>query len=113
MKFNKELLKGTTDMIILKLLAEKDMYGYEIMKKVKQKTDNVFALREGTLYPLLHELESKKLIVSYWEVTESPRKRKYYKITDKGKKSLKSKEIEWENFSNGISRLMGGVAYEN
>ena len=113
MKFNKELLKGTTDMIILKLLAEKDMYGYEIMKKIKEKTNSIFELREGTLYPLLHELGSRKLINSYWEITESPRKRKYYKITDKGKRSLKDKEIEWENFSKSISKLMGGFAYEN
>ena len=113
MKFNKELLKGTTDMIVLKLLSQQDMYGYEIMKKLKQKTDNIFELREGTLYPILHNLESKKLITSYCQPTESQRKKIYYKITDKGRKILQDKEVEWKNFSEWISKLMGGIAYEN
>lgn len=113
MKFNKELLKGTTDMIVLKLLSQQDMYGYEIMKKLKQKTDNIFELREGTLYPILHNLESKKLITSYCQPTESQRKKIYYKITEKGRKILQEKEVEWKNFSEGISKLMGGIAYES
>lgn len=65
MKINKELIKGSTDMLILNLLKNEDMYGYHMIKKLKEKSKNVFDLKEGTLYPILHSLEEKNLITSY------------------------------------------------
>ena len=111
MKINKELIKGSTDMLILNLLKNEDMYGYHMIKKLKEKSKNVFDLKEGTLYPILHSLEEEGLISSYWDDTTG-KKRKYYAITTKGKKSLKEKNEEWKIFSESVNRVIGGVSYD-
>ena len=112
MKISKELLKGSTTMLILNLLKDNNMYGYEMIKKLKEKSENVFELKEGTLYPILHGFEEKGFIVSYWDESNA-KKRKYYAITDKGKKQLKEKKEEWKLFSNGINQVLGGVSFAN
>lgn len=112
LKISKELLKGSTTMLILNLLKDSNMYGYEMIKKLKEKSENVFELKEGTLYPILHGLEEKGFIVSYWDESTA-KKRKYYAITEKGKKQLKEKKEEWKLFSNGINQLLGGVSFAN
>lgn len=112
MKINKELLKGSTTMLILEMLKNQNMYGYEMIKKLSEKSENIFELKEGTLYPILHTLEEDNLITSYWDETTA-KKRKYYAITEKGKKNLKDKKEEWKIFSNGINRVIGGVSFAN
>lgn len=112
MKINKELLKGSTTMLVLDLLKNQNMYGYEMIKKLKEKSENVFELKEGTLYPILHSLEEEGLISSYWDDTTG-KKRKYYAITTKGKKSLKEKNEEWKIFSESVNRVIGGVSFAN
>lgn len=111
MKIDKELLKGSTVMIVLSILKEQNMYGYQIIKEVSQKSENVFNLNEGTLYPLLHNLEQKGYISSYWD-EQTAKKRKYYSITKQGNKFLKSKKEEWKIFSAGINNVLGGVLFE-
>lgn len=106
MSVNKELLKGTTTLLILQLLDEGDKYGYEMVKELEIRTENLFTLKEGTLYPILHALENDQYIEAYWEKTESARKRKYYHITNKGKKELVTKKKEWEVYSNGVKRVL-------
>lgn len=110
MKINKELIKGSTTMLVLNLLKEKNMYGYEMIKDLKEKSENVFELKEGTLYPILHSLEEKQLITSYWDESTA-KKRKYYAITEKGKKQLKDQKEEWNVFSKSINRVLGGVSF--
>ena len=112
MKISKELLKGSTTMLVLDLLKNQNMYGYEMIKKLKEKSENVFELKEGTLYPILHSLEEEGLISSYWDDTTG-KKRKYYAITTKGKKSLKEKNEEWKIFSESVNRVIGGVSFAN
>ena len=112
MAIEKSLVSGSMTMLILKLLSEKDMYGYEMIKKLKEKSENVFELKEGTLYPILHGLEENGFITSYWDETTA-KKRKYYAITEKGKKQLKEKKEEWKIFSNGINHVLGGVSFAN
>lgn len=99
-------------MLVLNLLKGSNMYGYEMIKKLKEKSENVFELKEGTLYPILHGLEEKGLITSYWDET-GVKRRKYYAITEKGKKQLKEKEEEWKIFSHGINKVIGGVTFAN
>ena len=65
MAMDKSLISGSTSMLILRLLEEKDMYGYEMIETLEAKSNNVFTLKAGTLYPLLHSLEEKKFLVSY------------------------------------------------
>ena len=96
MKINKELLKGSTSMLILSLLNEENMYGYEMIKRLQEKSENVFELKEGTLYPILHSLEENNLIWSYWD-DSTAKKRKYYTITEKRKKAIEGEESRMEN----------------
>lgn len=106
MKVNKELLKGSTTVLILSLLNRQNMYGYEMIKAIELKSKNVFSFKEGTLYPILHTLENENYIESYWESGLGSRKRKYYKITDSGKKILFEKEQEWKLFSSTVNNVL-------
>lgn len=111
MKVSRELLKGSTDMLILSLLEKENMYGYQMIKELSRKSKNVFEFQEGTLYPILHNLEEKNYITSYWDEVGT-KKRKYYSITKEGKKHLKEKKEEWEVFSRGINEVFGGALFE-
>ena len=106
-KINSELLKGSTEMLVLKLLINEDLYGYEIIKKMTIKSQGIFNMKQGALYPILHTLEDMECIVSYWEETESARKRKYYHITGKGKELFRDKNEEWNLFLEGINLVLG------
>ncbi|WP_297993168.1 PadR family transcriptional regulator [uncultured Clostridium sp.] len=106
MKVNKELLKGSTTVLILSILNRKDMYGYEMIKEIDLRSNGVFSLKEGTLYPILHNLESVNYIESYWDDSKGNRKRKYYKITNNGKKLLLEKESEWKLFSETVNSVL-------
>ena len=108
MKINKELLKGSTTILILSLLNKKDMYGYEMIKEIEIRSKNVFSFKEGTLYPILHTLENENYIESYWDSSQGARKRKYYKITNYGKKALLEKEKEWKLFSSTVNNVLRG-----
>ncbi|MBX4268316.1 PadR family transcriptional regulator [Clostridium estertheticum] len=106
MPINKELLKGSTVILILKLINKKTMYGYEMIKEMEEKSNGIFTLKEGTLYPILHTLESKGLVESYWDEGSSKRKRKYYRILEAGKLSLKEKEEEWSTFRTAVDNML-------
>lgn len=109
---DKELLKGTTPILILRLLESSDMYGYQIIKELEEKSENVFVLKEGTIYPILHMLERQGVIEAYWEDTQSLRKRKYYRITENGVKFLNEKMNEWFKYSNAVKNVFGGAVNE-
>lgn len=112
LKVSKELLKGSTTLLVLNLLNDGNMYGYEMIKTLKEKSENVFEMKEGTLYPILHSLEEEGYITSYWD-EQTARKRKYYSITEEGRKILKYKKEEWETFSKGINNVLGGALFAN
>ena len=84
-------------MLVLSLLENENMYGYQMIRKLSEKSQNVFEFQEGTLYPILHSLEEKNYITSYWDNTGA-KKRKYYSITKEGKKHLQEKKSEWKTF---------------
>lgn len=109
MKINKELLKGSTTMLVLGLLKENPMYGYEMIKKIEEKSKGIFAFKEGTLYPILHSLESDGYVEAYWQESKEGRKRKYYKITKGGSKHLVEKKKEWETFKDAIESCVWEV----
>lgn len=112
MKINKELLKGSTTMLVLRLLESDNMYGYEMIKDLKERSEDVFELKEGTLYPILHSLEENGLISSYWDESTA-KKRKYYTITKDGRKYLRDKKEEWKIFRGGIDKVLGGAWLAN
>ena len=112
MPIDKSLLTGSTTTLILKLLEEKDMYGYEMIETLANKSDHTFDLKAGTLYPILHGLEKKELVESYEKKADNDRLRKYYHLTKKGKNLLTEKKEEWTIFSNAVNSVLnGGLSY--
>jgi DNA-binding PadR family transcriptional regulator len=102
---NREMLKGTTEVMVLKLLAQGPMYGYGLIKKFDLLSNGTFQFKEGTLYPILHALEKKGYIKSYWAVGDG-RKRKYYDITEDGLAQLQVKTQEWVSFSRALNGIL-------
>jgi len=111
-KIDKDLMKGSTTMLILNLLSTSDMYGYQMVKELEMRSDDTFTLKEGTMYPILHSLESEGMVQSYWDESTSARKRKYYHITSKGEKLLKEKKKEWQIYSSTVNKVIGGASFE-
>lgn len=110
MAVDKSLISGSTMMLLMKLLEGRDMYGYEMIESLRSRSENVFELKDGTLYPLLHTMESKGYVASY-EREASGKTRKYYSLTKAGKKQLREKEEEWKEYTRAVSSVMGGVCY--
>lgn len=108
---DKSLLSGSTTMLLLQLLEEKDMYGYEMIDTLRSRSNNIFELKAGTLYPLLHSLEDKNYLSSYEEESNG-KVRKYYRISKEGKKYLTQKRNEWKEYSDAVSKVLGGNCYE-
>lgn len=101
-----ELLKGTLSLLILSLLSRKTMYGYEIAATVHRDTEGAFTWREGSLYPNLHKLEQGGLILGEWEEKETGRKRRYYRITKKGREALREKVQAWRELCQAVGRIL-------
>lgn len=106
---DKSLLSGSTTMLVLKLLEESDMYGYQMIEELSKKSNNVFELKAGTLYPLLHTLEQKNMLISYEKTIDNARIRKYYSITQRGRKHLQEKAEEWKVYTSAVNNVLGGV----
>ena len=111
MTMDKSLLTGSTTMLILKLLDETNMYGYQMIDELRKKSNNVFELKAGTLYPLLHTLEQKNMLTSYEETADNARVRKYYSITKNGRKHLKEKREEWKAYTATVDDVLGGASF--
>jgi DNA-binding PadR family transcriptional regulator len=111
MEFSQDLIKGSIVPVILALLRERPMYGYEMVKLVDSRTGGKLQWRQGTLYPALHKLETEGLISSHWrDGSESGRTRKYYTITRTGRTELEKRSGEWQAFSTSLNRLLGADA---
>lgn len=104
---DKSLLKGNTKMLVLAIIDLGSKYGYEIIKELEAKSYGSFILKEGTLYPILHDLEKEELIISSTYKMETNRIRKYYKITKKGKAYLYNKKKEWTEYVSKVNVILG------
>ncbi len=104
-RFESDLLRGSLDLMVLSVVAGEPMYGYLIQKNIDEASGGKVKLPAGTLYPLLHRLESAKLIRSRWD-SSSGRKRKWYEITAKGKKRLTSQANQWHLYARCVSSLL-------
>ena len=108
MKKDKSVLSGNTTLLVLSLLDEKDCYGYQIIEELAKRSENVFHLKTGTLYPLLHGLEDEGMVSSYDAVAEGGRTRKYYRITSSGQALLEEKQAEWASYTSAVNRVLSG-----
>ena len=101
------LLWGIVEMLILEVLSDSPSYGYDIVQQVTGRSSGYFELKEGSLYPALHRLERQRLLSSYWTEADG-RRRKYYRITRAGGRSLAAKRKEWTRFAAGVEGVLGG-----
>ncbi len=108
-----DIIRGHLDAIILRLIIEKDRYGYEISKEIGERTKNTFEIKEATLYAVFQRLEKNEYIVSYSGQITHGRKRKYYKITEQGRAFYDEKIGEWEETKRIIDLLMEGKDEKN
>lgn len=111
MKIDKSLMSGSTTLLILGLLKSGDMYGYQMIEELDRRSQNIFTLKAGTLYPILHTLEQQGMIESYDAEIESVRPRKYYRITKAGTKLLEEKKNEWTAYTTAVNEVLGGLNY--
>lgn len=99
--YSKDLIAASSIPLIMTVLEKGESYGYEIIRKIKEASNNQLEFAEGTLYPILKKLEEKKLISSQWKTGDSERQRKYYSLTFQGKKQLSTEKNNW-SFVNSI-----------
>ena len=104
---DKEIMKGSIDILLLSIINKHDTYGYEIAKCIKEKSNDIYSMGEGTLYPALKRLELKGFIESYWEKSSLVGRRKYYRITELGKGVLKEKIDNWNSVTKLINMFKG------
>lgn len=106
MGYAKELLKGNTDSILLSLLHQQPMHGYQIIKELERRSQGYFRFPEGTLYPALHRLERKGLLSSLWERLPGGKERKVYHVTPKGERALVALTQEWQSFALAVNLIL-------
>jgi PadR family transcriptional regulator, regulatory protein PadR len=103
---DRELKRGTLELVLLKLLGEREMYGYEILSAVEARTGGRVEVKDGTLYPVLYRLEKAGYVEPYWQTQERGVPRKYYRITDSGRAELERRLEDWSTFIAAVSRLL-------
>ena len=105
MKIERELMRGAAPLAVLTLLQGGEMYGYELVKALDRRTDGVLGLGQSTLYPMLYNLEAKGLVAARLEQGTAGRPRKYYRLTDRGRKRLAKDRAQWEALAAALGKL--------
>jgi PadR family transcriptional regulator PadR len=101
--------KGVLEMLVLKLLAKEEKYGYQLISELRESSNGLFVLKEGTLYPILYRLEDDELVISRWSEPKGKEiSRKYYAVTEKGKQVLSELFGVWSEFSSNVTLIMEG-----
>ena len=101
-----EFLKGTLDMLILKVVALGPIHGYAIAQRMRQISRDFFLLQQGSLYPALHRLEDRGRLKAEWKVTETGRDAKFYALTPKGRKQLEAEVKDWEQLTDAVALIL-------
>jgi transcriptional regulator len=105
-----ELLQGTLDLLVLKALQLGDLHGWGITDRIRGTSGDVLQVNQGSLYPALYRLKRTGMIRSDWRVTENNRKARYYALTDKGRRALRSELEQWERLSGAVNRVIQTVS---
>lgn len=101
-----DLVQGTLDLLLLKILALEPLHGWAIGQRLKQVSGDILQVSDGSLYPALHKLEQEGRITAEWKVTENGRRAKFYKLTRLGRQALDSEAANWERLSGAISQVI-------
>ena len=110
MEADKSLVSGSMALLVLKLLEDGDKYGYQMTSELRQRSEDVFHLKAGTLYPLLHSLEEKGLVTAYEREAAAGKPRRSYHLTKAGEAALREKETAWHTYADAVGRVLGGGA---
>ena len=102
-----DLVQGTLDLLILKILALQPLHGWAISRRLKSLSNDVLQVSEGSLYPALHKLEQEGWIKAEWKQTENNRTAKFYALTRLGRKQLEAEAASWRLLSSAITRVVG------
>ena len=108
MEMDRSLVSGSMALLVMKLLEGSDMYGYQMIETLKQRSDDTFHLKAGTLYPLLHGLEEKGLVSAYEREAAAGKPRRYYHLTDEGRAVLAEQEASWNQYARAVQRVLKG-----
>jgi PadR family transcriptional regulator len=100
-----ELQKGTTPLLVLAVIGDGELYGYEIARQIRDRSDGTFSPSEGSLYPALHRLEADGALVATWRGSERGPRRRYYRLTETGQRRLADSLVQWTSFSVGVARI--------
>ena len=110
MELDKSLTSGSMPLLVLKLLEDGDLYGYQMIEELRRRSGDAFRLKAGTLYPLLHALEEKGFVTAYERTAESGKARRYYHLTKQGRDALREKENAWNAYARAVGRVLKGGA---
>lgn len=105
-----QLLKGTTSLLVLAVLREGELYGYEIAARIRERSGAFIDPGEGWLYPALHRLEAEGALEATWRESGIGPRRRYYRLTRKGSRMLDAEASEWESFARSVGRVTGSLA---
>lgn len=107
-RYERQLKKGVLEILVLRLLAEEEKYGYQLLSELRDESDGMFAMKEGTLYPILYRLEDDGLVESRWREPKGKEiSRKYYAITSLGRETLEKLRKMWFDFAEQVSEILG------
>lgn len=110
MELDKGLVSGSIALLVMKLLEDRDMYGYQMIEELRNRSDNTFHLKAGSLYPLLHSLEEKGYVSAYERDATAGKPRRYYHLTNQGRGALQEKEKSWKEYAHAVNRVLRGGA---
>lgn len=102
-----DIIKGTMDLLVLRILQIEPMHGWGITERIEQSSENLVAVNQGSLYPSLHRLVRRGWIRSEWRITENNRRARYYILTPRGRAQLARERAQWERLSRGINLVLG------
>ena len=105
-KQHPDMIRGTMDMLILKVLSLEPLHGWGISERIQLISDEALQVNQGSLYPALHKLTQEGWIKSYWALTENNRKARYYRLTRAGQKQLKIEAAHWDRLAEAVGRVM-------
>ena len=108
-RLSKQTLDGNVEALLLAILESGPSYGYAIVKELNERAEGILQLGEGTIYPVLHRMEDKKLITAKWRLAENGRQRKYYRLTPKGRKALAASREQWQILSVVMRKVVGSA----
>jgi PadR family transcriptional regulator, regulatory protein PadR len=102
-----DVLQGTLDLLILKVIAHETMHGWGISQAIRARSSEVLQVTQGSLYPALHRLEQKGWLTSEWGASDNNRRAKYYRLTAAGRRALSAETAEWRRYTGAVDAILG------